>query len=311
MQQTVQHPITFKDVGLHSGAEITMTIHPAAEDHGIIFKRVDLTENNIIPALWDRVTDTQLCTVISNEHGASVGTIEHVMAALRGCGIDNALIEIDGAEAPVMDGSSIAFVKKIDELGIRTQNKNRKGIRVLKEIRVEQDGKIVTLSPADECIFNGAIEFDHESIGRQKFETKLVNGNFRHDIAEARTFGFLSEVQWMQANGLAKGGSTDNAIVLDEQGGILNEDGLRFGDEFIRHKLLDAIGDLYLAGGAIVGEYNGFKGGHALNNLVLRALFADMDAWEMVDLDENYSPLDTIENNVSASAAGAGQYANA
>lgn len=299
MQQTVKQPITFKDVGLHSGAQITMTINPAEVGFGIVFKRVDLDENNVIPALWDRVTDTQLCTVIANEHGASVGTVEHVMAALRGCGVDNALIEIDGAEAPVMDGSSIAFVREIDATGLQEQNKMRRGIKVLKEISIEHEGKTVSLRPAKECVFNGAIEFDHPSIGRQTFETKLVNGNFRHDIAEARTFGFLQEVEWMKANGLARGGSMDNAIVLDPQG-VMNEDGLRFGDEFIRHKLLDAIGDLYLAGGAIIGEYEGFKGGHALNNQILRALFADENAWEYVTLDGEYQPFESTSASSSS-----------
>ncbi len=290
MQQTLNTAITCKGVGLHSGADITMLIHPATEDHGILFKRVDLAESNMIPALWNRVTDTQLCTVISNDHGVSVGTIEHLMAALRGCGVDNALIEINGAEVPVMDGSSIAFVELIDKSGLKIQSKNRRGIKVLKEISVEHEGKTITLRPSNECLFTGSIEFDHPSIGRQSYGTKLLNGNFRHDIAEARTFGFLNEVEWMKANGLAKGGSLDNAIVLDKKG-IVNTDGLRFGNEFIRHKLLDAIGDLFLAGGAIIGEYDGFKAGHALNNQALHALFADIDAWEVIDLDENYAPL--------------------
>jgi len=290
VQRTVKTAIPCSDVGLHSGAPVTMVINPAPADHGIVFKRTDLEKNNIIPALWDHVTDTQLCTVISNESGASVATIEHVMAALRGCGVDNALIEIDGPELPVMDGSSIAFVKLIEETGTVAQIKPRRGIRVLKEISVERDGKKATLRPAKECVFTGEIDFDHPHIGRQSYSTKLLNGNFRHDIAEARTFGFLKEYEWMKQNGLAKGGSLDNAIVLDTDK-ILNDDGLRFGDEFIRHKLLDAIGDLYLAGGAILGEYEGYKAGHALNNELLRALFDDLDAWEMVALDEQYRAL--------------------
>lgn len=290
MQHTLKTAITCTGVGLHSGDKVTMVLHPAIEDHGIVFKRIDLEGSNMIPALWNYVTDTKLCTVISNDRGASVGTIEHIMAALRGCGVDNALIEIDGAEVPVMDGSSIAFVEMIDNAGLRRQEKHRRGIKVLKDIKVEHKGKTITLRPSDKCSFTGSIEFDHPTIGCQSYGTKLVNGNFRHDIAQARTFGFLHEVEWMKSNGLAKGGSLDNAIVLGEDG-VMNPDGLRFGDEFIRHKILDAIGDLFLAGGAIIGEYEGFKAGHALNNQVLRALFSDKEAWEIIDLDENYAPL--------------------
>ncbi|MGB0720138.1 MAG: UDP-3-O-acyl-N-acetylglucosamine deacetylase [Bdellovibrionales bacterium] len=282
MQNTLQSSIALTGVGLHSGTAITLTLKPAAANTGIVFKRVDISDkNNVIPALWNRVSDTQLCTVISNEDGVSVGTIEHVMSALRGCGVDNAVLEIDGPEVPIMDGSADPFVNAIDRAGIAAQNAPAKYIKVLKPVSVEQSGKRVTLTPADGAVFGGEITFDHPDIGTQKFETQLVNGNFRHDIASARTFGFLHEVEWMRERGLAQGGSLDNAIVLDRES-VMNAEGLRFEDEFIRHKLLDAIGDLYLAGMPIIGAYDGVKAGHAMNNAILHALFADEDAYEIV-----------------------------
>jgi len=281
MQQTLKQDITINGVGLHSGKYITMVMKPAPAGHGIVFVRTDLSEHNEIPALWDKVIDTQLCTVIGNDSGASVGTIEHVMSALRGLNIDNVRIELDGAEVPVMDGSAMPFVEAIEEIGIMAQSEPRQMIRVLREIAVEHDGKRVTLKPADTSVFTGEIDFPHPDIGTQQFETCLLNGNFKHDIAEARTFGFLEEAEYLRSRGLGLGGSLDNAIILDREK-IMNPGGLRFDDEFIRHKLLDAIGDLYLAGGQIIGAYDGYKAGHAINNAILHELFAQPDAWEMV-----------------------------
>lgn len=284
MQQTLKSPVSAQGVGLHSGQQIAMTIRPAREDNGIVFVRTDIVgRDNVIPALWSHVVDTRLCTVIGNDSGATVGTVEHLMAALRGCGIDNAVIELDGGEVPIMDGSADPFVQMIDEAGIAAQALPRRAIRVLREVSVEQDGKIVRLSPSDTSVFGGAIEFDHPRIGAQSYETQLMNGNFRHDIANCRTFGFLHEVEWMRSQGLALGGSLDNAILLDKES-VVNPGGLRREDEFIRHKLLDAIGDLYLAGGVILGAYDGHKAGHAMNNAILKALFADERNWEIVDV---------------------------
>ncbi len=285
IQTTLRKKITLCDIGLHSGRDITMSLIPAAADHGIVFIRTDLKDGeNIIPAKWDHVVDTQLCTVIGNAHGATVGTIEHLMSALRGCGIDNLLIEINGAEVPAMDGSAMPFVEAIEKAGISTQTAAKRYIRVLKEVSVEEDGKRVTLKPDEACVFAGEIEFDHQKIGFQRFETQLVNGNFKHDIAQARTFGFFHEVEWLRSKGLALGGSMDNAIVLDKET-VMNPDGLRFSNEFIRHKLLDAIGDLYLAGAPILGLYDGVKAGHAMNNKILHKLFSDQRNWEYVELD--------------------------
>ena len=287
MQKTVASNVQITGVGLHSGQDINLTIKPANIDSGITFIRTDVSDKNSeIPALWNKVADTQLCTVIANEDGVSVGTIEHLMSALRGCDIDNAVIELNGAEVPIMDGSSMPFIDAIHKAGVEAQSAPRKVLKVLKEVTVTHEGKRVTLKPANGYIFGGEIEFDHPEIGNQKFETQLLNGNFVHDIAEARTFGFLHEVEWMRSQGLAQGGSLDNAIVLDKEAGkVLNEEGLRFSDEFIRHKLLDAIGDLYLAGMPILGAYDGVKAGHAINNDILHALFANEDAFEVVTLD--------------------------
>ncbi|MFK7839303.1 MAG: UDP-3-O-acyl-N-acetylglucosamine deacetylase [Bdellovibrionales bacterium] len=287
MQKTVLSNITMSGVGLHSGQDINLSIKPAPANSGITFIRTDVTDkNNVIPALWNQVTETQLCTVIANEDGVKIGTIEHLMSALRGAGVDNATIELDGAEVPIMDGSAMPFLNVIENVGTETQNEARKVIKILKEVNVETDGKRVTLKPANGYVFSGEIEFNHPEIGNQAFTTQLVNGNFRHDIAEARTFGFLHEVEWMRSQGLAQGGSLDNAIVLDQEAGsIVNPDGLRFDDEFIRHKLLDAIGDLYLAGMPILGAYDGVKAGHAINNQILHALFADPASYEVVTLE--------------------------
>lgn len=263
-----------------------MTVRPAAADEGIVFVRTDIRRgDNVIPARWDHVVDTRLCTVIGNAKGASVGTIEHLMSALRGCGIDNAIIEIDGPEVPAMDGSAMPFVEAIEKAGITELSVPRLAIEVLKPVSVELDGKRVSLTPDEGCVFAGEIAFDRGGIGAQQFETQLVNGNFRHDIAQARTFGFLHEVEYMRSQGLALGGSMDNAIVLGEKG-VLNPGGLRFPDEFIRHKLLDAIGDLYLAGAPIIGRYDGVKAGHAINNAILHALFASEANWRLVDMAE-------------------------
>ncbi len=285
MQQTLSKKTTMRGIGLHSGVQITMNLVPAPVNHGIIFVRTDITDgDNVIPAAWDSVIDTQLCTVIGNENGAIVGTIEHLMSALRGLGVDNLLIEIDGKEVPAMDGSAMPFVVAIEDAGIAEQAVQKCMIKVLKEVSVtDEGGKRVTLTPDDACVFTGEISFDHHDIGHQRFETQLVNGNFKHDIAQARTFGFFKEAQWLRSQGLGLGGSLDNAIILNDEG-VMNPNGLRFENEFIRHKLLDAIGDLYLAGAPILGLYDGVKAGHAINNAILHELFSSDENWCYVDM---------------------------
>jgi UDP-3-O-[3-hydroxymyristoyl] N-acetylglucosamine deacetylase len=285
MQHTLKTAIKTSGTGLHSGKAIELALRPAPAGHGIVFVRTDLSGDNKIPARWDLVTDTRLCTMITNSSGANVGTIEHLMAALRGCGVDNVVVEINGPEIPVMDGSSKHFVEMIDKAGLESQTAPRRAIRILKPVTVEEAGKKVSLVPAEEFIFAGEIDFDHPEIGHQRYEIKLLNGNFRHDLADSRTFGFFHEVEMMQKAGLALGGSLENAIVLDREK-VMNPEGLRHADEFIRHKLLDAIGDLYLAGMPILGAYEGVKAGHAINNAVLRKLFASPEAFEIIELQD-------------------------
>ena len=284
MQQTLRKTVYLDGIGLHSGRTVHMRIHPAPAGQGVVFVRTDLDGDNVIPALWDRVTDTKLCTVISNAAGASVGTIEHVMAALRGCGIDNARIELDGPEVPILDGSAALFITLFDEAGVAKQSAPRRGLRVLKPVTVTgEGGKSVTLKPAALPRYMAAIEYDHPDIGRQAYDLTLVNGNFRHDVADCRTFGFVRDVEALRAAGLALGGSVHNAVVLDDNG-VISPGGLRCQTEMVRHKVLDAVGDIALCGGVLVGEYDGEKAGHALNNQILRALFADESAYEWFDL---------------------------
>lgn len=292
-QNTIKARSTLKGIGLHSGHQIRMDLIPASENHGIVFIRTDIRQgDNVVAARWDHVVDTQLCTVVGNKNGVTIGTIEHLMSALRGCNVDNLRIEIDGPEVPAMDGSAMPFVEMIEKVGLQAQGAEKRFIRVLKEVTVEDNGKRVTLKPYEGSIFSGEIEFNHADIGQQRFETQLLNGNFKHDIAQARTFGFLHEVEYMRSRGLALGGSMHNAIVLDKDR-VLNPEGLRFDDEFIRHKLLDAIGDLYLAGAPILGQYDGVKAGHAINNAILHALFSCADNWAYLDSLEsiNYAPM--------------------
>ncbi len=289
MQHTLKSLIHFHGVGLHGGQPVAMIVRPAPANHGIHFVRTDVSgKNNIIPALWNHVTDTKLCTVISNDDKVSVGTVEHLMAALHGCHIDNALIEINGPEVPIMDGSSLAFVHEIERVGLIKQDAPRHIIRILDDIIVRDGDKMVTLSPAPESTFSGEIDFNHPMIGRQNYQTEIVNGNFPHELAECRTFGFEKEVQYLRSIGLARGGSLNNAIVLGEDN-VLNPQGLRRPDEFIRHKLLDAVGDLALAGARIQGRYHGVKAGHDMNNRILHALFANSGAWEWTT--DNVIPL--------------------
>lgn len=279
-QNTLKNPVSANGVGLHSGRKVTLTMHPAPVGHGIVFQRTDMDGAPRIKALWDRVTDTQLCTLIS-ENGASVGTIEHVMAALRAAGVDNALLTLDGPEVPIMDGSAEPFSFLITCAGLETQNAPRRYIKIVKTVTVTDGDKSASFDPADIPSFDFRVEFNHPSIGAQERALTLVNGNFPTQIARARTFGFAHEVEFLRTKGLARGGSLDNAIVLGPEG-VLNENGLRFDDEFVRHKILDAVGDLYLAGFPVLGRYRGVKAGHGLNNALLRAVFADPTSYQVV-----------------------------
>ena len=294
LQRTLKNEISCTGVGLHSGAQVTLKLMPAPTDTGIVFERTDVFDlDPVIPAVWDRVVDTRLCTVIGNEDGVTVGTIEHLLAALAGCGIDNAPVELNGPEVPIMDGSSQPFVSLVECAGVVKLPAPRRVIRVLKTVNVKIGDSRAALLPAAWPKLDVEIDFDSSVVSNQALSIGLVNGSFCKELARARTFGFLHEVEKMRAAGLAKGGSLDNAIVVSKNG-ILNDGGLRFNDEFVRHKMLDAIGDLYLAGGHIIGLFRGFRSGHAINNALLRALFSDIDAWtvDVMGSDEASTAVD-------------------
>ena len=268
-----------------------MILHPADAGTGIQFKRTDITGGVLIPAKWDHVVDTRLCTTIGNSDGVTIGTVEHLMAALAGCGIDNALIELDGPEVPIMDGSAQPFVSLVERAGVVEQDAPRRIIRVLKTVSVD-DGK-ARLSPGTHLSLDFEIDFENGAAFQKTLSIGIINGSFAKELAGARTFGFLSDVEDLWAAGYARGGSLDNAVIVSGDK-ILNEGGLRYDDEFVRHKILDAVGDLYLAGAPIIGSFQGVCSGHATNNALLRALFADPDAWKYDTFqgDEAYSAID-------------------
>lgn len=280
MARTLKTSVSVSGVGLHGGQPVAMTIEPAPAGYGVVFLRTDLSGSDaFVPARYDLVTDTQLCTKLSNAAGTSVGTVEHVMAALAGLGISDAQIRLDGPEVPIMDGSSLPFIKALIDAGTVATAMDRPAIRILREIRVEDGEKYAVLSPAPEFRMDFRIEFADAAIGTQSHQMVLKNGAFVGELSDCRTFGHLHEVEYMRSLGLARGGSLKNAIVVD-RGRVLNPEGLRRPDEFVRHKMLDAVGDLALAGAPIIGQYTGVKAGHGLTNQLLRALFAAPDAWE-------------------------------
>ena len=282
-QKTLRGVAQCTGVGVHSGEKVTMRLLPADVDTGIVFIRTDLKNGaRAIPARWDFVVETQLCTVIGNPHGGKVATIEHLMAALRAADIDNAIVEVDGPEVPVMDGSADSFVFLIEMAGTVQQNAPRREIVVLKPIEVVAGCKRVSLTPSDDTSFSVDISFDKKLIQNQHYDFVLSRAGFKNELSRARTFGFFEDVEKMLKLGFMRGGSLENAVVIkDEQ--VMNEGGLRFADEFVRHKMLDAIGDLSLAGAPIRGHFSGTCTGHAMNNKLLHALFADASAWTMVD----------------------------
>ena len=278
-QRTLKSPINCSGIALHSGDKVSMTLNPCEANSGIVFMRTDIASGGAeIPARWEQVVDTRMCTTIGNENGVRISTVEHLMAAFAGCGIDNAVVDIDGPEVPIMDGSAAPFVFLIECAGVVEQDQPRRIIRVLKTVSVEDGDSRASLMPGAHCSLDVEIDFDCKAVSRQALSVGLVNGSFCKELARARTFGFLHEVEQLRAAGLAKGGSLDNAIVVSGDK-VLNEDGLRYDDEFVRHKILDVVGDLYLAGGAVIGRFAGVRTGHTLNNALLQALFAADDAW--------------------------------
>lgn len=253
-----------------------MTVRPAAPEAGITFRRIDAGAK--IRAVWSSTSASALSTVLSNGEGIQIGTIEHLMAALAGCGIDNAVIELDGPEVPIMDGSAAPFVYLIERAGTVEQDAARRAIKVLKPISVAENGASAALLPEHGFSMSFEIDFDNPLIRRQDIMLSFEPGTFEAELAPARTFGLLDDVSRLQAAGFALGGSLDNAVVVSGTR-VLNDGGLRYADEFVRHKLLDALGDLYLAGGPIIGHFRGVRSGHALTRQLLKALFADKDAW--------------------------------
>ena len=281
-QRTLKNTIRATGVGLHSGNKVYMTLRPAPVDHGIVFRRTDLDPMVDVPAAATLVTETTLCTGLTSGD-AKVQTIEHLMSAAAGLGVDNMIVELSSAELPIMDGSSGPFVFLLQSAGIAEQNAAKRFIRVLKEVEVRDGDKIARFVPHDGYRLDFTIEFEHPMIPARQSHHRLEfsTASYIQEISRARTFGFMRDLEYMRDLNLGLGGSMDNAIVLDEFR-VLNEDGLRYADEFVRHKILDAVGDLYLAGRPILGAFEGYKSGHALNNKLVRALLADQAAWEEV-----------------------------
>lgn len=292
-QRTLQESIKSTGVGLHSGNKVMMTLSPAPADTGIVFRRTDLSPVQDIPARADWVDETSLSTNLGSGE-ARVATVEHLLSAFCGLGIDNAYIDIDSPEVPIMDGSAGPFIYLLQTAGIREQTAAKRFIRVTEDITVRDGDKTATLKPYDGFRVSFAIDFDHPVFREQAgyAAMDLSAEAFVREISRARTFGFVHEFEYMRSRGLAKGGSVDNAIVIDEYR-VLNDGGLRYDDEFVKHKMLDAIGDLYLAGHQILGEYEGIKSGHALNNQLVRALFKSPERWEWATFeDTDDAPID-------------------
>lgn len=278
-QHTLRNRISCTGVGLHSGAKVCMTLHPAEAGAGIVFLRGDVEgEAAIIQADYRNVVDTVMRTTIGNEHGTTVSTIEHLMAALMGCGVDNAIVEVDGPEVPIMDGSAAPFVFLIECAGLESLEAPRRSIEVLKTVEVCDGASSARLVPADSFFVSFEIVYDNALVQRQRCALQPLNGTFKDEVCRARTYGFMNEYEALRARGLARGASLKNAIVVSDDK-VLNEDGLRYEDEFVRHKVLDTMGDLYLAGAPLQARFDGIRSGHGLNNRLLHALFSDPDAW--------------------------------
>lgn len=280
-QQTIARAAVCAGIGVHTGEKAKLVLKPAPAGTGIVFRRTDVTDqDNLIPAKAHNVCDTQLCTKLSNDSGVTVGVVEHLLAALAGLGIDNLLIEIDGPEVPIMDGSSAVYCELLLQAGLRELTAQRRRIRILETVEIEDGPKRARLSPSDETFLtlDARIEYDDDVIGVQEMSLQLIPGEFSKNLAFARTYGFARDVDMLRSMGLARGGSLDNVVVV-EDGTILNPEGLRTEDEFIRHKMLDAVGDLMLAGGPIAGHYEAVRPGHDLNNRLVRKLLETPSAW--------------------------------
>jgi UDP-3-O-[3-hydroxymyristoyl] N-acetylglucosamine deacetylase len=291
-QRTLKNEIKATGVGLHTGEKVYLTLKPAPVDYGIVFRRVDIDPVVEIPAKAENVGETTLSTSLVNKD-VKVSTVEHLLSAMAGLGIDNAIVELTAPEVPIMDGSAGPFVFLIQSAGILEQAAPKKFIRIKKEVKVSDGDKSASFKPFDGFKVSFSIDFDHPVFRNRSLvsEIDFSSTSFVKEVSRARTFGFMHEIEYLRSKGLAKGGSMDNAIVVDEYR-VLNEDGLRYEDEFVKHKMLDAIGDLYLLGNSLIGEFCAHKSGHALNNKSLRQLIAQPDAWEVVTFeDEEQAPI--------------------
>ncbi len=281
-QTTLKSAIGCCGTGLHSGAKVAMTLLPADPDSGVVFRRTDLGGLEI-PGHVKNVVDSRLGTTLGNDGGATVATVEHLMAAFSGCGLDNVVVALDGPEVPVMDGSSAPFVFLVECAGLIELDAARQALEILKEVRVGDDKRTATLTPAECFSMDFEIDFESGAVGQQALGVRLINGTFKSELSRARTFGFAHEFDKLREMGLTRGGSLDNAVVVSGDI-VLNEDGLRYDDEFVRHKMLDGVGDLYLAGTPIIGHFSGRRSGHSLNHALLRAVFADPTAYQYTPL---------------------------
>jgi len=300
-QRTIKEQVSAIGVGLHKGEKVQITLRPAPANTGIVFRRVDLEPVVDIHATPEAVGETTLCTCLVNEQGVQISTVEHLLSAVAGLGIDNLIIDVDSPEIPIMDGSALPFVYLIQSVGIETLNVAKRFIRIKKPIRVEEGDKWAELTPHQGFKVNFAIDFEHPVIANtcQTMTMDLSSCSFIKEISRARTFGFMRDIEFLRSHNLALGGSLENAIVLDEYR-MLNKDELRYDDEFVKHKILDAIGDLYMCGHSILGQLNAFKSGHGLNNLLLREVFKQTESWEWVSYeDETVSPIEFQEINAT------------
>ena len=283
-QTTILNEVTLSGAGVHSGSKVSITFMPAEADTGIIFRRkVPNGELHDIHAVVSQVAATELCTVLGDAGGGSVATVEHLMAALYALDIDNIIVDIDGAEVPIMDGSSTVFIEALDRAGVDILSSKRRYLRVVKPVRIEAGGSWAEFVPYEGTRFEIDIDFDCKLIGRQSWKGDITPDTFRSELARARTFGFMRDVEFLWTSGHALGSSLENSVVISDDDTVINLEGLRYDTEFVRHKTLDAVGDLALAGAKFIGCYRSYRGGHKLNSLALKALLADSNAYEVVE----------------------------
>lgn len=302
-QRTLKNTIRATGVGLHTGDKIYLTLHPAEANSGIQFRRVDLDPAIMIAARPENVGETKLSTTLV-QNNIKVSTVEHLLSAMAGLGIDNAIVDVNAAEVPIMDGSAGPFVFLLQSAGVQEQDAPKRYIRIKRPIRVEDGDKWAAFEPFDGFKVTFTIDFEHPAFS-DHLKTAVMDFSsttFVKEVARARTFGFMRDIEFLRENNLALGGSLDNAIVVDDDK-VLNEDGLRYADEFVKHKILDAIGDLYLLGHSLIGEYKGFKSGHALNNKLLLTLLENQDAWEMVTFENDEDAPISFMRSAPASVA--------